>query len=49
MLDLILSLFGFCRHRRISWPLTRERVTTVSCLVCGKRMAYDWQEMREIR
>lgn len=48
-------LFG-CRHRKYSFPITlkpcgllkaeRPSSTYVVCLDCGKKLPYDWTEMR---
>lgn len=38
-------VFG-CHHNRISFPLTVDKQTTVSCLDCGTRFLYDWKNMR---
>ena len=55
--SLVNSLFG-CSHRRTTFPLTPTRKTGgfqasatrlgtyVTCLDCGKELAYDWTEMR---
>ena len=34
------SLFG-CRHRRMSWPITRDRETYRACLKCGMCRSFD--------
>ena len=42
-------LFG-CSHRHTGFPITRRTSlrteTYVVCLQCGKRFAYDWDQMR---
>ena len=54
--SLLNTVFG-CSHRRISFPLTPIKRngfpsgatrygTYVTCLDCGKELAYDWDEMR---
>jgi hypothetical protein len=53
--SLVNALFG-CSHRRLSFPQTpirrngfpapSEHGTYVTCLECGKELAYNWQEMR---
>lgn len=52
MFDLLLHLFS-CRHKRTTRPTTPVSkpgepagATYVVCLDCGKRIAYDWNEMR---
>jgi len=37
---LVASLFR-CWHRRLSWPITRDRQTYRSCLKCGMRRSFD--------
>ena len=54
MIDTILNLLFRCSHRHLSRPLTRvggsgggrEGASYVVCLDCGKRFAYDLEEMR---
>ena len=47
MLTRILQLIGLaCRHGDYSWPQTRNGSTTVCCLDCGARAAYDLAHMR---
>lgn len=41
----LLSLFR-CQHDRTSFPQTTNGQTTISCLQCGARLAYNWAEMR---
>lgn len=36
----VVSLFG-CWHRRMSWPITRDRQTYRSCLTCGMCRDFD--------
>jgi hypothetical protein len=55
--SLMNTLFG-CSHRRITFPLTPVRKNGgfpapgvkhgmyVTCLDCGKELAYNWEEMR---
>ena len=55
--SLLNTLFG-CSHRRLTFPLTPARKsgfqapaaarygTYVTCLDCGKELAYNWEEMR---
>jgi len=52
LLDPLLSLFGFCRHRHVTWP-QRRRVNGIYvgppmqvCTECGKTWVYDWEHMR---
>jgi len=37
---LLGTLFG-CRHRRMSWPITRDGQTYRACLKCGVRRSFD--------
>ena len=37
---LLGTLFG-CRHRRMSWPVTRDGQTYRACLKCGARRSFD--------
>ena len=57
MISKLLDTFFGCRHSRYSFPMTvRARArrqgaalltgTYVTCLDCGKELAYDWKEMR---
>jgi hypothetical protein len=58
MLQSLLDTFLGCSHRRTTFPLTPVRKhggfqapgathgTYVTCLDCGKELAYDWDEMR---
>jgi len=58
MLQSLLNSFFGCSHRRTTFPLTPVRRagvqapgaahhgTYVTCLDCGKELAYDWEEMR---
>ena len=55
LLDPLLSLFGFCRHRHVTWP-QRRRVNGIYvgppmqvCTVCGKTWVYDWEHMRPMK
>ncbi len=41
----LLYLFK-CPHRRISFPLTREGSTYITCLRCGAHRRYDLKRMR---
>ena len=50
-------LFG-CWHNHLSFPHSNKRTwpggransdVYVVCLECGKRFAYDWEEMRVLR
>ena len=45
-MSFLQSIWPFCLHERISWPQGREPHTHVSCLDCGKELAYDWQQMK---
>lgn len=46
----LLSIFGTCRHARISWPMgPRNGKKFVQCLDCCQRLEYDWSEMRITR
>ncbi len=36
----LATLFG-CRHRRMSWPITRDGQTYRACLKCGVRRNFD--------
>jgi hypothetical protein len=45
---MVNVLFG-CHHRRYSWPQGSGINCYVSCLECGTRFPYDWQEMRRVR
>lgn len=60
MISAMLQLLFGCSHPRYSFPVTvrypRRRPqaavltgTYVSCLECGKEMAYDWREMKVIK
>ena len=58
MLQSFLNALFSCSHRRTSFPLTPTRKsgvfaaqdlcdgTYVVCLDCGKKFAYNWNEMR---
>lgn len=56
MLQSILNTFFGCSHRNTTFPLTPLKRnarfqtpatgTYVTCLDCGKELAYDWTEMR---
>ena len=37
---LVGRLFG-CWHRRLSWPITRDRQTYRACLKCGMCRSFD--------
>ena len=56
---LLDALFG-CKHSRYSFPVTIRRAkrrpqaaaltgTYVVCLDCGRKFAYDWQNMKMMR
>ena len=60
MLARLLDAFFGCSHERLSFPLTvRQRSrrsaaasltgTYVTCLDCGKELAYDWKEMKVVK
>ena len=60
MFAKLLDAFFGCSHERLSFPLTvRQRSrrsaaasitgTYVTCLDCGKELAYDWKEMKVLR
>jgi hypothetical protein len=36
----------WCRHKRTTFPQTRDGVTSVYCLRCGSRWSYDWKTMK---
>jgi hypothetical protein len=42
---LLALLFG-CHHRRTSFPTTTSEGTYVMCLDCGRKLLYNWQEMK---
>lgn len=44
---LVDILFG-CLHSRTTFPMTTKGQKTkyVVCLDCGKKFAYDWDEMK---
>jgi len=44
-MSLTQWLFG-CHHHNVSFPQTRDGETTVSCLGCGRRFLYLWEDMR---
>jgi hypothetical protein len=52
MMDSILNLLFRCHHGRLSRPMRMAGLhgdnapLYVTCLDCGKRFAYDWEEMR---
>ena len=45
-IEAILSWFYGCSHRRKAFPITIGSETYVVCLSCGRRFAYDWENMR---
>lgn len=46
MKDLLLMIFGRCRHRNVTRPLTLTSIPLhVTCLDCGTRLSYDWSTM----
>jgi hypothetical protein len=54
---LIAVLFGSCRHKHCTFPITGRaaragnllsRCTYVVCLDCGKQFPYDWEQMKVI-
>ena len=47
MIAWLLSFVGRCDHRRYTFPQTdKSGNTTVCCLECGRRLPYDWANMR---
>lgn len=46
-LKLLAKLF-WCRHERLSFPITLNLKTYVVCLECGSEWKYDWQSMRVV-
>ncbi len=42
----LLSIFGHCFHRRVTFPQTRKGQTYVCCLDCGREFAYDLDAMK---
>jgi hypothetical protein len=56
MLQSLINAFFGCSHRRTTFPQTPTRKssgysasrsgTYVTCLDCGKELAYNWDEMR---
>lgn len=57
MLQSILNTLFGCSHRHTTFPLTPTRKSAgqvvptevgmyVTCLDCGKELAYNWEEMR---
>jgi hypothetical protein len=58
MLQFVLNTLFGCSHRRTTFPLTPTRRAGVqapgsarlgmyvTCLDCGKELAYSWDEMR---
>jgi len=39
----------FCRHRRLSFPITlggKKGTATVVCFSCNRAFEYDWDKMR---
>ncbi len=52
MLDSLFNLLFRCNHGRLSRPMRmaavdgNEASLYVTCLDCGKRFPYSWEEMR---
>ena len=49
MLQSILNTVFGCSHSKTTFPITPQRMsnsTYVVCLDCGKEFAYNWDEMR---
>lgn len=42
----LLRWLFWCRHKRLTFPVTRNLRTYVVCLNCGEEFGYDWQEMK---
>ncbi len=49
MVTWFLSVFGICRHLRLTFPQTLKSYgavsATVSCLDCSREFLYDWETM----
>lgn len=48
MIGFVLDALGVCQHQKTTFPQTEPGRPSphVSCLECGRRFDYDWQEMR---
>ncbi len=42
----LLSVFGVCRHDRLTWPQTHGGRCTTVCLDCTRRLHYDFERMQ---
>ena len=50
MLNSVLEAVLRCSHRRTTFPMTPKaeadrQVTYVTCLDCGQKFGYDWNQM----
>lgn len=47
-LDWLFSEVFGCLHTRTTFPQGNIKALHVTCLECGKELAYDWEEMRVV-
>ena len=45
MIEKVLSVFGICRHNRITWPTGKGGHVTVTCLSCTRTLEYSMSDM----